>query len=43
MANRRVPKNFQDFASTAGVTIPPPPPGKKYMLSNDMHIILADL
>ena len=42
MANRRVPKNFQDFAATAGITIPPPPAGKKYVLTKDMHVALVD-
>ena len=43
VANRRVPKNFDEFAATAGVSIPPPPSGKKYILTKDMHIQLADV
>ena len=42
LANRRRPANFEDFAATAGVQIPPPPAGKKYFLGNDMHIALVD-
>ena len=40
--NRRPPKNFEDFAATAGVEIPPPPPGKKYVVDKTMHIVLAN-
>ena len=40
--NRRRPNNFEDFAATAGVPIPPPPAGKKYVLTQDMHVTLAD-
>ena len=42
MSNRRPPKNFEDFAATAGVPIPPPPPGKKYIIASDMHIKLVN-
>lgn len=42
IANRRAPKNFDDFAATAGVSIPPAPPGKKYILSQNMHVQLVD-
>jgi hypothetical protein len=42
LGHRRTPANFEDFASSAGVTIPPPPPGKKYLLRKDMHIVLVD-
>jgi hypothetical protein len=42
MGHRRAPKDFEDFASTAGVTIPPPPAGKKYVIRKDMHIALVD-
>jgi hypothetical protein len=41
-SNRRLPANFNDFAATAGVTIPPPPPGKKYVIAKNMHIELAN-
>lgn len=39
--NRRPPASFEDFAATSGVTIPPAPPGKKYVLTKDMHIKLV--
>jgi hypothetical protein len=41
--NRRPPANFEDFAATAGVTIPPPPAGKKYFIvPRTMQIKLVD-
>jgi hypothetical protein len=42
LGNRRRPQNFEDFAATAGVVIPPPPAGKKYIIAKDMHIQLVD-
>jgi len=39
--NRRVPANFEDFAATAGIAIPPPPAGKKYIIAKNMHIQLV--
>ena len=39
--NRR-PRNFEDFASTAGFQIPAPPAGKKYALSPKGFIVLVD-
>ena len=42
MANRRAPASFAEFAASAGVTIPPPPAGKKYAFSQTMHIILVN-
>jgi hypothetical protein len=41
MRNHRRPQTFEDFAATAGVTIPPAPPGKKYVIASDMHIKLV--
>ena len=41
MGNKRPPANFADFAATAGVTIPPPPAGKKYVIGKNMHIELV--
>jgi len=40
--NRRRPTSWDDFVAHAGVQIPPPPPGKKYVLSKDMHVTLVD-
>ena len=42
MVNRRAPKNFDDFAATAGIPIPPPPPGKKYFIDKTMHVLLVN-
>jgi hypothetical protein len=41
LRNRRPPKNFEDFSSTAGVQIAPPPDGKKYAIDKTMHVILV--
>lgn len=41
IANKRRPKDFADFAATAGVPIPPPPAGKQYAIGKDMHIVLV--
>jgi len=40
--NRRTPANFDDFAATAGVAIPPAPAGKKYVIAKDMHVQLVN-
>ena len=42
IANKRRPKDFDDFAATAGMPIPPPPAGKKYAIGNNMHIVLVN-
>jgi hypothetical protein len=41
VGNRRPPANFEDFAATANITIPPAPAGKKYVIDKTMHIILV--
>ena len=40
--NHRRPTSWDDFAAHASVQIPPPPPGKKYILSKDMRVTLVD-
>ena len=42
LRNRRKPASFEDFSATAGVVIPPPPAGKRYVIAKDMHIQLVD-
>jgi len=32
--HQRRPANFEEFAASAGIQIPPPPPGKKYALNS---------
>jgi len=41
LKNRRPPKNFDDFAGSSGVEVPPPPDGKKYAIDKTMHVILV--
>lgn len=40
--NQRPPKDFDDFAATANVPIPPPPEGKKYAINSQMHVVLVN-
>ncbi|HEV2330228.1 MAG TPA: hypothetical protein VGY56_15710 [Verrucomicrobiae bacterium] len=40
--NHRHPRSFEEFASTANVQIPDPPPGKKYALNGRGFIVLVD-
>jgi len=40
--NRRHPANFEEFAASANIQIPPPPPGKKYVLNSRGLISLVD-
>jgi hypothetical protein len=42
VGHRRPPKNFEEFATTSGANIPPPPVGKKYVITKKMHIELVD-
>lgn len=42
LRNRRRPTDWDDFVAHAGVQIPPPPPGKKYVLSQNMRVTLVD-
>jgi hypothetical protein len=41
LRNRRTPKDFNDFASTAGIQVPPPPEGKRYAIDKTMHVVLV--
>ncbi len=40
--NQRPPTNFADFAASAGMEIPPPPPGTKYAIDKTMHVVLEN-
>jgi hypothetical protein len=42
VAHHHKPASFEEFAASAGVTIPPPPVGKKYILQKDLHVVLAN-
>lgn len=41
VGHRRPPANFEEFATTCGVPIPPPPAGQKYIIAKNMHIQLV--
>ena len=43
MDHHRRPASFEDFAATANIKIPPPPPGKKYILNGRGLITLANV
>ena len=43
LRNSRRPADWADFVAHAGVQIPPPPPGKKYVLdTHRMHVTLEN-
>jgi len=42
VSNRRPPKSFEDFAANTTYQIPPPPPGKKYVIDPKMHLLLVN-
>lgn len=42
LQNRRHPTNFAEFAASANIKIPSPPPGKKYILNHQGLISLAN-
>ena len=42
MQNRRVPANFEEFAASANIQIPPPPAGKKYVINSHGLISLVN-
>jgi hypothetical protein len=42
VGHRRPPASFEEFAATAGVPIPPPPEGQKYIIAKNMHILLVN-
>jgi hypothetical protein len=39
---RRTPRSFEEFISTTPMQIPPPPPGKKYVLTREMKVVLEN-
>lgn len=41
VGHKRIPADFQEFASTCGVSLPPPPPGQKFIITKNMHVQLA--
>jgi len=42
VANRRVPKTFEEFVSLSKVQVPPAPAGKKYTLAPGSKVVLVD-
>lgn len=39
---RRAPKSFEDYVAMSGAKVPPPPPGKKYVIDHNGFINLAN-
>jgi hypothetical protein len=42
VATKQRPTSFEDFVANAKITVPPPPPGKKYELSKEMRVVLVN-
>jgi len=39
---RRAPSSFEDYVAQSGVKVPPPPPGKKYVIDKNGFINVAN-
>jgi hypothetical protein len=39
---RRAPSSFENYVALSGVKVPPPPPGKKYVIDKNGFINLAN-
>ena len=39
---RRAPSSFEDYVAMSGAKVPPPPPGKKYVIDKNGFINLAN-
>lgn len=42
LKNQRPPKDFADFAATAGAPLPAAPAGKKFAISKEMRVVLVN-
>ena len=42
VATKKRPTSFEDFATSAKITVPPPPAGKKYSISKEMRVELVN-
>ena len=40
--NQRPPKDYAEFAATAGNPYPAPPAGKKFAIDKSMHVVLVN-
>jgi hypothetical protein len=41
VSNQRTPASFEEFISSSRMEVPPPPPGKKYVLTRKMRVELV--
>jgi hypothetical protein len=39
--HQKKPASYEEFAASANLEAPAPPPGKKYALSRDMKVVLV--
>ncbi len=42
IATKKRPGSFEEVMADAQIAVPPPPPGKKYVLSREMRVILVN-
>jgi hypothetical protein len=42
MIGRRLSGNFEEFVAIRNLSVPPPPPGKKYIITKKWRVDLAD-
>jgi hypothetical protein len=42
MIGRKLSGSFEEFVTIRNLTVPPPPPGKKYAISKQWRVVLVD-